>query len=271
MGDSPNNGSGNGARVESDHVSAVQLAELNRQVERGSLFTQATLQRGFERLSDAERLVNTLTMALIAKGVVTTEELGVSIEQTDEGDGEAGGGLNMTVLGEPVIEDLAPEQFAAVEMERRPEPSIAWPSIAIRVDPEDADGAPLRLVDCDARMHVCHAVCCRLKFPLSGPEIDSGHVKWDIGHPYIIRQASDGRCVHNDGATGHCDVYENRPGVCQRYSCVGDQRIWKDFDNMVLNQEWIDEHVGGNDLHVKAVLPNMHEPELWDPNAGEFE
>jgi Fe-S-cluster containining protein len=249
-----------------DYASVLQLAELNRQVERGSLFTQATLQRGFERLGEAERLINTLTMALIAKGLVTTEELGVSLEETEEDETEPAGAFDTAVFEEVELEvDESPG--AVVGMDGQRKPSISWPSVAVRVDGEE-EGPPVQLVDCAARMHVCHAVCCRLKFPLSGPEIDSGLVKWDIGHPYIIRQGADGRCVHNDGENGHCDVYENRPGVCRRYTCFGDKRIWKDFDNMVLNQEWIDEHVGGHDLHVHTVLPNMHEPEVWDPNAG---
>src|SRR5205085_937235 len=158
---------------------------------------------------------------------------------------------------------------AVVGMDGRRQPSISWPSVAVRVDAED-DGLPVQMVDCEARMHVCHAVCCKLKFPLSGPEIDSGHVKWDIGHPYIIRQESDGRCTHNDAATGHCGVYDHRPRVCRRYSCVGDTRIWKDFDNMVLNQEWIDAHIGQLDLQVSAVLPSLDEPEVWDPGVGDL-
>ena len=54
-------------------------------------------------------------------------------------------------------------------------------------------------------------------------------------------------------------MYENRPGVCRRYSCYRDERIWTDFDNMVLNQEWIDEHIGHDVLRVTAVLPAMGE------------
>jgi hypothetical protein len=34
-------------------------------------------------------------------------------------------------------------------------------------------------------------------------------------------------------------VYEDRPQVCRAYTCAGDERIWKDFDNMVLNEEFL--------------------------------
>jgi Fe-S-cluster containining protein len=107
-------------------------------------------------------------------------------------------------------------------------------------------------------MAVCKAVCCKLKFALSSEEVDAGIAKWDIGHPYIIRQDSSGYCCHNDAATGGCTIYENRPMLCRRYSCRYDTRIWKDFDNMVLNDEWIDSHVGGAD----AIL-------LEEPSATE--
>lgn len=261
-------GSENGTNgAEPDFVSTVQLAELNRQVERGSLFTQATLQRGFERIGETEKLIGALTMALIAKGVVSAEELGVSVEPDDDDD--FADADEYVVSEAPRDPASGPGMDDAAGAGEGRKDKIGWPSIAIRVDPTGRDAEPSRVVDCAARMHVCQAVCCRLKFPLSGPEIDRGHVKWDIGHPYIIRQGSDGRCVHNDATTGHCGVYEDRPGVCRRYTCIGDARIWKDFDNMVLNQEWIDEHIGGNDLHVSAVLPSMQEPEVWDPGMSD--
>ena len=108
-------------------------------------------------------------------------------------------------------------------------------------------------------MHICRAVCCKLKFPLSCDEVDSGKVKWDVGHPYVIRHESTGYCTHNDTATGGCRVYEDRPAVCRRYSCAHDTRIWSDFEGMVLNQEWIDGHLSARDFHVSAVVPPMEE------------
>jgi Fe-S-cluster containining protein len=216
----------------------VQLDELDRQVERGSLFTQATLQRGFRRIGDAEELLVSLVRALTARGLVSEDELGVAVSAAD-------------TVQEPLTEvedDAGPVTHA-----------INWPTIALRVDDAGAGDTPEVLVDCEARMPVCRAVCCKLKFPLSADEVDDGVVKWDIGHPYIIRQESDGFCTHNDTSTGGCGVYAGRPAVCRRYSCAGDTRIWKDFDAMVLNQEWIDEHLGRRDLHVAAVLPSMEE------------
>jgi len=244
---------GHGERSES-YASLTQLGELDRQVERGSLFTQATLQRSMQRIEGAEMLLAAVVRSLTAKGVVSAEELGVSFEDDDEAD-----------------DDQAPPEDAAVSAAvAAAPPSIKWPTIAVRVDDPDPATRPEVQVDCAARMHVCQAVCCRLKFPLSAAEVDGGQVKWDIGHPYIIRHEADGWCTHNDSTTRGCRIYDDRPGVCRRYSCYGDARIWADFDNMVLNQEWIDAHLSdrGRELHVSAALPSMHEPETWDPGAG---
>ena len=77
---------------------------------------------------------------------------------------------------------------------------VKWPAIAIREDPVEPPED--EAVDCDARMSTCHAVCCKLKFALSTEEVEQRIVKWDIGHPYIIRQNSNGYCCHNDAETG---------------------------------------------------------------------
>jgi hypothetical protein len=225
-----------------------RVEELDRQVERGSLFTQASLERNFRRLGQAESVLSQLIEALANRGVVSPEELGVSVVNGDEGD------AHERPADEPPAED------GAGRGEQGPA-GIGWPSIAIRVDdPNDGATEPEVVVDCAARMPVCHAICCQLKFPLTSSEIDRGVVKWDIGHPYIIRQESSGYCTHNDTDTGGCQVYADRPALCRRYSCANDRRIWADFDNMVLNQEWIDGHLGRRDLHVTAALPSMDLP-----------
>jgi Fe-S-cluster containining protein len=210
-----------------------RLAELDRQVERGSLFAQAVFQREFARLERAESLLLRLVDRLHASGLVRADELGLVNAEAD----------------------AEPAEAAEVAPGPEPDTEINWPTVALRVDGDQEDRR--QAVDCAARMHICHAVCCRLKFPLSAAEVDAGAVKWDIGHPYIIRHDSSGWCTHNDRATGCCSVYEDRPGVCRNYSCAGDTRIWKDFDGMVLNQQWIDEHLVSRDLHVAAVVPPM--------------
>jgi Fe-S-cluster containining protein len=234
------NGSGHGTgRAE---LALAALAELDRQLERGSFFNQAVFQRGFSRLEQVETLLARLVDVLSAQGVVAPDELGF-------------------VTSESMNGESAPslEEGGEVPAAEAGEAGIVWPSVALRVDDPDE---PLRAgveVDCGSRMHICRAVCCRLKFPLSCEEVDSGTVKWDIGHPYVIRHESSGYCTHNDTGTGCCRIYGDRPAVCRRYSCAGDTRIWTDFEGMILNQAWIDEHLGARDLHVAAVVPSMEE------------
>jgi hypothetical protein len=113
--------------------------------------------------------------------------------------------------------------------------------VVMRVDPP---GQATVTVNCTERMPICKAICCRLSFPLTAQEIQDGQLKWDLGKPYFIRHDERGACVHQNTSTGGCTVYNKRPDLCKRYSCQADKRIWKDFANMVLNQEWIDAHLG---------------------------
>jgi hypothetical protein len=64
-------------------------------------------------------------------------------------------------------------------------------------------------------------------------------------------------------------VYHKRPGVCRSYSCAHDERIWKDFDNMVLNHEYLDNRKRadfkfrpstGDAVNVTIRPPRQREP-----------
>jgi hypothetical protein len=104
------------------------------------------------------------------------------------------------------------------------------------------DGAaerPAMPVDCAARMPICQAVCCKLDFALTREEVLAGQVQWDLARPFFVGRASSGYCLHNDRRTGGCGVYADRPAVCRRWSCAKDPRIWKDFERMELNVEWL--------------------------------
>jgi Fe-S-cluster containining protein len=116
--------------------------------------------------------------------------------------------------------------------------------VALRVDNPQAPGT--QLVNCDERMHICKAVCCKLTFPLSAEEVESGIIQWELGRPYHNRTGKKGYCVHIAEKDGQCrcNIFDNRPKVCSRYSCAHDQRIWTDFEGMVLNDEWIALHLG---------------------------
>jgi Fe-S-cluster containining protein len=125
--------------------------------------------------------------------------------------------------------------------------------VAIRADGE-APPVPADAIDCDARLPVCKAVCCRLRFALTVEEIESGPVKWDLGRPYFNRHGVNGYCHQIDDETLGCNVYDERPLVCRQYSCAGDTRIWKDFDAMEINQEWIDGHLGAERSPIEIFM-----------------
>src|SRR5262249_48952941 len=91
-------------------------------------------------------------------------------------------------------------------------------------------------IDCESRLHLCRAACCRLRFPLTWQDIHEGVVQWEPDQPYLNRQREDGWCFHCS-ADGRCGVYEQRPAVCRRYDCRQDRRIWLDFEHRVVNPD----------------------------------
>ena len=102
-------------------------------------------------------------------------------------------------------------------------------------------------IDCENRVHLCKAACCRLPFALSKQDIREGVVRWDLGEPYLIDQGEDGYCTHLDRGTCGCTIYKNRPVPCRGFDCRNDKRIWLDFENKIPNPDlnrpdWL-EHV----------------------------
>lgn len=183
--------------------------DLENQMIRGQINTHQTLSDMSERINDLEAFVFGINDAIIEKNVISSKYLFKKIEQVRK---------NMMDSGE-----------------------MASAGIALRKDtniPEE------NTVNCAERMHICKAICCKLNFPLNAEEVESGIVKWDLGRPYYIRHDAGGFCCHK-GASGQCGVYNNRPVVCRTYSCKDDERIWKDFDNMVINEEWINQNLTG--------------------------
>lgn len=191
---------------------------LERQVEAGGLFTHTALSLHAERINRIEGFLYGLADALLAGGQMTEEALRTHAARAAE--------------------------------ELRDTGEVLSGGVLLRLDPDPPPGTAT--VDCAARMHVCKAVCCRMSFPLSASEIEAGKVKWELGKPYFARKDATGRCVHLDGQC-RCGVYHDRPGVCHRYSCENDERIWTDFEGMILNQEWIDQNLRPERPHLVAL------------------
>ena len=213
------------------------LDRLERQVERGSLFTHTALSDNADRINEAEFMVYGLVDLLIEKGAVKSDEVFRAAARVQD---------EMEAKGETI-----------------------GPGVALRVDEaeEKDDFVP---VNCAERIHICKAVCCKLQFALSAEEVESGNAKWDLGRPYFARKESTGYCTHNDPEKKSCQIYDDRPTVCRRYSCAKDERIWKNFEEMELNEEWINENLGeSRPLLARALMfkQEEHREASVDPSA----
>lgn len=197
---------------------APDIENLEKQMEKGGFFTHSALSIHAERINRIESFLYGLADTLLESGQITEDQLQsrttlVYREMKEKGESLSGG-------------------------------------VMIRMDPEPP--VPDASVECRQRMHICNGVCCRLSFPLSIAEIEGGKVKWELGKPYFVRKNHGGVCVHQT-IDCRCGVYEHRPQVCRTYSCKKDERIWKDYDTMELNQEWIDENLKGENLRLLAI------------------
>jgi Fe-S-cluster containining protein len=193
----------------------TELTKLERQVERASLFAHTALSENADHIHEIESILYGLLDILVQKGAATSEEI------------------------------TAASANIRAQMDETGETTS--PGIALRVDADQPDG-PVT-VNCAERMHICKAICCKLRFALTSDEVEARH-------------NADGFCTHNDRETGACGVYENRPAICRTYSCANDTRIWSDFENMVLNEEWIEEHLGDEAppqlLQISMFRPEVH-------------
>jgi hypothetical protein len=191
--------------------------ELDEQARRGSLFAQAVASRQMARANQTEAAVYGLIDLLIEKGALTTEEVTRAFELTGSDMRDAGRHATLDVI---VREDSSAPAVTGEE------------------------------IDCATRIPFCKAACCRLRWPLTLAEVESGPVKWDLGHPFMNRHSAHGYCHRLDIASHGCEVYAERPAPCRQYNCVDDERIWLDFENMVPNTEWIE----GNHDHDPVEL-----------------
>jgi hypothetical protein len=199
--------------------------ELERQVERGSLFTHTAVGRNAARLAEVESFLYGLVDLLVGNGTVSLDQLAEAAKKVRE--------------------------------ESRARGDVPHSGVSIDLAPRDPVAPPVQ-VNCLERLHICEAACCKLDFALTVDEVEGASIKWDLGRPYLIRHAADGFCVHRDRSSGRCGVYEGRPATCKGYSCASDTRIWKDFEKMELNTEWLSSNLGAPDRpRARAALVHL--------------
>lgn len=205
---------------------SADFRELESQVERGNLFAHTALTDQIMRINENEAFIYGLIDYLIQKGVVEPDELRATVESVRK-------------------EIIEKKEFSTL-------------GVAIRVD-DDENKKQTIAVNCEERLPICQAVCCRLRFALTVEEIEIGRMKWELGKPYYNRHHEHGYCHQINPEKKCCNIYENRPSVCRKYSCAKDQRIWKDFEKMELNVEWINENLAdsGNLRLIRAYMQDI--------------
>lgn len=179
---------------------------LREEVAQGFLYAHSRANTNSSKLLEVTSFSYALIELLAERGVISVEELD---ERKDQ-----------------VYKRLA-EKFADRGM-----------GVALTTEEKDDNGTPLNVeIDCENRLPLCHAACCRLRFALTVRDVEEGNVKWNLGQPYMIRQGTDGYCHHYDREFKQCGIYENRPFVCRAYDCRNDRRIWQDFENRIISPE----------------------------------
>lgn len=69
------------------------------------------------------------------------------------------------------------------------------------------EGIPDAVVDCEARIHHCRAVCCTYRFALTKDEVCRGRISYDASHPFFMNRDEDGYCSHLDRHTFTCTIW----------------------------------------------------------------
>jgi len=185
-------------------LSAADAGVVNQDLLRGLVYTHNRANANTTELHQTTATVGALVDLLIESGLVNTQAL----EKRRE---ELSVELKREYLGRGMA--VAMQEFDVSKYEFKGAPEI----------------------DCENRLHLCHAACCRLPFALSSEDVQEGVVKWDLGQPYMNARETDGYCSHLDRGTCQCTVYKQRPIPCRGYDCRKDGRVWIDFEKRVVN------------------------------------
>lgn len=73
------------------------------------------------------------------------------------------------------------------------------------------------IVDCESRLYICKAICCRIPFVLSRQDVEDGIIRWEFGRPNLIAHYGDCYCVNLDRKTYLCTVHDHRPVRCRSF------------------------------------------------------
>ncbi|HZO32398.1 MAG TPA: YkgJ family cysteine cluster protein [Chloroflexota bacterium] len=181
-------------------------ASLRQEVAEGLLYTHTRLNANTSKTLEAASFLYALIELLDERGLLSIEEL-------DE---------RKRVVGQRLAKQLN-QQGLGVMLQ---DPEYDKYSFTDEVE-----------IDCESRMPLCRAACCRLPFALSKHDIQEGVIRWDLGQPYLIAQGPDGYCGHLDRGEMRCTVREQRPVPCRAFDCRQNPHIWIDFERRIPNPD----------------------------------
>ena len=114
-------------------------------------------------------------------------------------------------------------------------PAQIRPGTGIEASPVHT--GPPNIVDCNDRLPLCKAACCRIfNMNLNPSEILADKHEWDTHQPYALQRNRMG-CTYLQTNGCACTIYSQRPGACSNYSCEHDTRIWANFEDKVINPQ----------------------------------
>lgn len=182
---------------------SFQLDDFRREIVDGWLYTHTRMNTNTRKILEVASFLYSLIEILIERGDIAVEQLDERKKETsqrllkkfeDEG------------MGVALMEDKQTDKYACGEEVK---------------------------IDCQDRIHICKAACCRLEFAISVQDVYEGIINWDFGRPYMVARQKNGYCRHLDPKTLCCTVRDKRPITCRAYDCRHDERIWADFDNKI--------------------------------------
>lgn len=209
----------------SSDENAFGTAEPNEPV------TRADFERALRFLNLSDLELRDTVLRLAAQVVALTDELVRRIDKVEpEPAAPNTPARDVTTTVENAVVHAVPETLAKIRAAEVRDTGRVW----LEIDQEDKYTVSGPEIPCAELLHLCHARCCRMGFPLSTVDLDEGVIRWDYGQPYMIRQrATDGFCVHNDPDSRGCTVHAQRPLVCRKYDCRQDERVWIDYEKRI--------------------------------------
>src|SRR5690348_10553079 len=133
----------------------VLLGELRKEIVAGLQYTHSRASANTSRALESATFLYALIELLTEKGILTIEELDARKDK---------------------IADRVEKRFLSKGM-----------GVVLQEPDQDKYAFQAEAhVDCENRVHLCKAACCRMIFPLSRQDVAERLIMWDLEAPYLI-------------------------------------------------------------------------------------